>query len=61
MDNLICNKCGVSLKPAIVKIVYLDREMQTELMKCPICGQVFISEELVQGKIRHVEEALEDK
>ena len=61
MDELICAKCDIALKSAITKFRYMEREMQAETLRCPECGQVYLTEELVEGKIRHVEEALEDK
>ena len=40
---------------------YLDHEMYHEVPCCPVCGQVFISQELANGKIATVEAQLEDK
>jgi hypothetical protein len=40
---------------------YLGHNFFTEIPKCPECGQVFISEELVKGRINDVEMQMEDK
>ena len=60
-SELICTKCEIALAPANVKFRYMDREMQAEAPRCPRCGQIYLSEELVAGKVRQVEQSLEDK
>ena len=35
--------------------------MREELPCCPVCGRVFISAELAEGRIAEVEQMLEDK
>jgi hypothetical protein len=32
-----------------------------DLPRCPVCGQVYIGEKLVKGRMAHVEMGLEDK
>lgn len=61
MSNLICCKCKVELENTEVKFSYLDREMKAVVPKCPVCGQVHISAELVTNKINKVEVMLEEK
>lgn len=56
-----CVKCGVSLEMKKITFIYLDHEMYREVPCCPICGQVYISEELALGKMHQVEIELEDK
>ncbi|MEL7567381.1 MAG: DVU_1557 family redox protein [Dehalobacterium sp.] len=60
-QHLECEKCKVVLKKGKVNITYLKSTFPVELLKCPKCGQVFISEELALGKIAEVEKTLEDK
>jgi uncharacterized C2H2 Zn-finger protein len=60
-ENLKCTKCDVLLEPGKVNIRYMKSAFATELLKCPKCGQVYISEELALGKIFEVEKTLEDK
>ncbi len=40
---------------------YLGHEMTHPILRCPVCGQAFIPEELANGKILSVEKVLEDK
>ncbi|MDD4366007.1 MAG: hypothetical protein PHF19_09715 [Synergistales bacterium] len=59
--KLICSRCQVEMTPAKAYFSYLDHSFHTDLLRCPRCGQVFIPEELVKGKMQEVEMALEDK
>mgnify|MGYP000900644326 CR=1 FL=1 len=60
-ENLKCMKCNFLLEPGKVNIHYMRSTFAVELLKCPKCGQVYIPEELVLGKILEVEKVLEDK
>ena len=60
-DSWICDKCKEELKPGKVKATYLGGSFEVELMRCPRCGNVFISEDLALGKMLEVEKELEDK
>jgi ferredoxin len=60
-EDMICARCGVPLEPAETKFSYLGHAFSHPVPKCPVCGQVYISEELVNGKISEVEALLEDK
>ena len=57
----ICDKCKKALQLSKVKVCYLGGNFEVELMKCPECGAVFISEDLALGKMLEVEKGLEDK
>ncbi|TEB14679.1 hypothetical protein Psfp_02724 [Pelotomaculum sp. FP] len=59
--ELVCAKCNVPLAPAKTTFVYLKHEFYADLPRCPVCGQVFVSEELTTGKMAEVETQLEDK
>lgn len=63
MDNneILCIKCNRKLEEAKAKFNYLNREMHSDVLKCPNCGQVYLSEQLVEDRIRQIESALEDK
>ena len=41
--------------------MYLDNGFPVELPVCPVCGFVYVPEELALGKVLSVEKALEDK
>ena len=54
-------KCGVKLVKGKAKFLYLDNGFPVELPVCPVCGFVYVPEELALGKVASVERALEDK
>ncbi len=60
-ENWICRKCGRPLEKKKVVFDYLGSHFAHELPCCPVCGKVFISAELAEGKIAEVEQMLEDK
>lgn len=60
-ENLTCTKCQVTLKPAKATFKYLKRSFEHEVLRCPECGQVYLPEELVKGKMKKVEISLEEK
>lgn len=57
----MCDKCHQSLVTQKVKVRYLEGNFEVDLLKCPICNMVLISEDLALGKILEVEKSLEDK
>jgi YgiT-type zinc finger domain-containing protein len=59
--KLICYKCNKELELKKTDFTYLGHSFFTEVPRCPECGLVFISEELVKGRISEVEMQLEDK
>lgn len=59
--KLICYKCQKELEPGKTDFTYLGHSFYTDLPRCPQCGMVYISEELVKGRISDVEMQLEDK
>lgn len=61
MRTLICAKCGVPLEPGKVTFQYLSYEVYEELPRCPVCGQVYLDEELVRGRMHDAEVEVEDK
>ena len=60
-EELTCFKCDTQLEQRKTEFEYLGQNFFTELMCCPVCGQVFIPEELVRNKIADVEKLLEEK
>ena len=59
--NLICCKCNFKLVPGKTVLKYLGFSMNVDLLRCPLCGLVYLPEELVKGKMSEVEILLEDK
>ena len=60
-EKLICSKCNKELEPTQVNLEYLGHKMTYQFPACPVCKQVYVSEDMVRGKIHQVEKVLEDK
>jgi len=58
---LICCACDIPLEVGKVHFSYLGHNFSHDLPRCSQCGQVFITEDLVRGKMMSVETTLEDK
>ncbi len=56
-----CKACDRELVLRAADFEYLGQTFQTELLRCPVCGQVYIPPELVDGKMAEVEMIMEDK
>lgn len=61
MSEIICTKCGVPLETQNARFSYLGHELHSDVPRCPKCGQIYLSEELVNSKVASVEASLEDK
>lgn len=59
--RMICRRCNVPMEKAKTGFSYLTFTFHTELLRCPVCRQVFVPEELVKGRMSRVEAELEDK
>ena len=59
--DVICGRCQIRLAPAEVSLSYMKHNFSAEVLQCPACKEVFISEELARGRIAEVEMELEDK
>ncbi|MDO4581863.1 MAG: hypothetical protein Q4B96_04715 [Bacillota bacterium] len=59
--QMICKRCNVPMVKAKTGFRYLTFSFHTELLRCPVCHQVYIPEELVKGRMSAVEMELEDK
>ena len=59
--KIICRKCGVEMKEEKVFFEYIGHSFQHSLPRCPKCGEVYIPESLVRGRMAEVEMQLEDK
>ena len=60
-NRLLCVKCGVYLEVGKASLSYLGSSFPVELYGCPHCKRVYIPQALAEGKMKQVEEALEDK
>jgi predicted RNA-binding Zn-ribbon protein involved in translation (DUF1610 family) len=52
---LICNKCQKELEAKKTYFTYLGQSFFADVLKCPQCGEVYISEELAKGRMAEVE------
>jgi predicted RNA-binding Zn-ribbon protein involved in translation (DUF1610 family) len=57
----ICDKCKEKLIPRKAKAAYLSGNFEVDLLTCPVCGNVYVGEDLALGKMLEVEKTLEDK
>ncbi|UWG95693.1 hypothetical protein LPY66_12290 [Dehalobacter sp. DCM] len=60
-NHLLCLKCNAAMEQQKTSFTYLGFNFEASLPRCPVCGQVYISEDIVKGKIKEVETLLEDK
>ena len=58
---LICSLCQCPLELKRVDFEYVGHTFFADAPRCPRCGQVYLSEELVKGRVAEVEMELEDK
>ena len=58
---LICDRCKVEMQEMDTQFSYLGRSFRHKVNRCPECGQVCLSEELVNGRKSEVESMMEDK
>jgi hypothetical protein len=57
----ICVECNQGLKLEKVQVQYLGSVFTTDLLRCPGCGVVLITEEIAFGKFAQLEQVIEDK
>ena len=60
-SNLICGRCNVPLREMPTDFEYIGHSFHADTLRCPECGQVYLPEELVRGRMAEVEYDLEDK
>ena len=58
---LIFDRCKVEMQEMDTQFSYLGRSFRHKVNRCPECGQVCLSEELVNGRMSEVESMMEDK
>lgn len=56
-----CLRCNTALEPGEVSVSYLGSSFPVNLLRCPRCGFVLVTEELAVGRMLRVEKTLEDK
>ena len=60
-EHICCVTCDEELELLKVNMTYLKSAFPTRILRCPSCGQAYISEELALGKAHEVETSLEEK
>lgn len=60
-EKLICGKCRCPLEERRVDFEYMGHVFFADAPRCPQCGAVYLSEDLVRGRVAEVERELEDK
>lgn len=60
-QKLICDRCKVEMKEMEAQFSYLGKSFRHKVNRCPECGQICLSEELVTGRMSEVESMMEDK
>ena len=57
----VCAKCVAGLTQGGALFSYMGMTFSHEVPRCPVCGAVFISKDLADGKMAEVEQLMEDK
>lgn len=60
-QKILCRRCNLEMKPEKTFFDYIGHNFHTDLLRCPQCGEVYIPEYLVNGRMSEVERELEDK
>lgn len=57
----ICAKCSCPVEEGPIKAIYLSGNFDVKLLRCPVCKNVLVPEDLALGQMLEVEKGLEDK
>ncbi len=60
-DKMECCRCGVPLVLKRADFSYLNYNFHVDVPRCPVCGMIFLPQDLVEGKMAEVEAVLEEK
>jgi len=60
-EGWVCAKCAATLVPKNTVFSYMGMTFSHAVLRCPVCGMVFISKGLADGKMAEVEQLMEDK
>jgi hypothetical protein len=58
---VLCARHQVPLEPCKVDLTYQGHTFPADVLCCPICGLVYIPEEMAKGRMLEVEQTLEEK
>jgi hypothetical protein len=60
-SSILCAKHRVPLEEGKINVTYQGHTYPVDVLRCPICGQALIPEELAKGRMLEVEQTLEEK
>ncbi|MCI7300958.1 MAG: hypothetical protein SOR93_02350 [Clostridiales Family XIII bacterium] len=60
-ERIFCGKCKVELVLKKTDFQYMRFTFNHQVPVCPVCGQVYLSEELVNEKVKELEKNFEEK
>lgn len=60
-ERMFCGKCKAELVLKKTDFQYMRFTFNHEVPVCPVCGQVYLSEELVNEKVKELEKNFEEK
>lgn len=60
-EHIRCAACDEELVLEKVTMTYLKSTFPTRILRCPKCGEYYLSEKLVSTKVNEVEQYLEEK
>jgi hypothetical protein len=58
---ILCAKHQVPLEPGKIELTYQGHTFPVDVLRCPVCGQALIPEDLAKGQMLEVEQTLEEK
>ena len=60
-SGLVCAEHQVPLEKGKITLTYQGHTFPVEVLRCPVCGEALIPEDLAKGRIQEVERTLEEK
>ena len=60
-NKVICDKDKVELEEMDLQFKYMKKTFRAKVLRCPVCGQVYLTEEQVNNRVSEVEGLLEEK
>jgi hypothetical protein len=60
-EGVMCAKHCVPLEPGKIELTYQGHTFPVDMLCCPVCGEMWIPEDVAKGKMLEVEQTLEEK
>lgn len=60
-NEWVCAKCDIELEPAKAQITYMGYGFTIDVLECPRCHIILVTEDMAVNKMAEAEKALEDK